>query len=103
VNEKEIELLYHRFQTIDRQNLGQIGPEDLFSIPEVAMNPLSRVLFEYIFHIRSQNYDKEYSLSSDLPVKMLDFPDFVAFMAIFHPQTPLADKFECNFKTVCFI
>lgn len=60
------------------------------------MNPLSRILFEYIFRIRSQNSDKEYLMSSDFSVKMLDFPDFVAFMSIFHPHTPLTAKLECK-------
>ena len=44
VDQEEIESLYHRFRTLDRGRKGYLSGEELLSIPELSINPLSQRL-----------------------------------------------------------
>jgi hypothetical protein len=95
VSEGEIATLYRRFQILDKQAAGVVGPEDLFSIPELAMNPISRKLIEFAFKM-NENLPKSRSIESFTDYDGLDFRAFVELLSLFHQQTPLQSKMRSN-------
>lgn len=93
VSNTEIKRLYRRFQQLDRQSLGSILPEDLLSIPELAMNPLSKHLLEFIFKNITNSSDEIVDEKRSIG---MDFENFVDVMSVFHKDTSLEIKFKCN-------
>ena len=63
-------------------------PEDLLSIPELAMNPLSKHLLEFVMRI-DEGIEEKQSIG-------MDFEAFVDVMSVFHIKTPLEIKFKCS-------
>ena len=63
-------------------------PEDLLSVPELAMNPVSKHLIEFLF--------KSLMKTSDEIVNGMDFESFVDVMSVFHKSTSLEIKFKCR-------
>jgi hypothetical protein len=93
VSISEIKRLYNRFQQLDRQSFGLILPEDLLSIPELAMNPLSKCLLDFTFkQSRGDNDDKSVE---GRDTDGMDFESFVDVMSVFHLNTPLEIKLKC--------
>lgn len=93
VSSSEIKRLYKRFQQLDRQSQGFMLPEDLLSIPELAMNPLSKHLLEFVFKISSKKSDEGVE---EKHANGMDFEAFVDVMSVFHVKTPLEIKFKCR-------
>lgn len=97
VSSSEIKRLYRRFQQLDRQSLGLMLPEDLLSVPELAMNPLSKHLIEFVFKSLIKASDE---IIDSRTVNGMDFESFVDVMSVFHKSTSLEIKFKCNSKNM---
>merc|ERR1712151_1014599 len=62
---QQIERLYSRFSSLDKQDKGYLSREDFLRIPELAINPLGdRIVHAFFFESRSGDEDK------------VDFKDF---------------------------
>ena len=94
VSSSEIKRLYRRFQQLDRQSQGCMVTEDLLSVPELAMNPLSKHLLDFILKATLKKYDEGIEEKQS---NGMDFEDFVDVMSVFHNKTPLEIKFKCNY------
>lgn len=68
-------------------------PENLLSVPELAMNPLSKHLIEFLFKSLIKSPDE---VIDSRPVNGMDFESFVDVMSVFHKSTPLEIKFKCK-------
>ncbi|KAJ3695514.1 hypothetical protein LUZ60_000891 [Juncus effusus] len=74
----EIVALYERFCQLDRNSKGYLSSDELLSIPEFSLNPLSQRLLKI--------------------VDGLNFKDFVAFLSAFSPKASPRLKIELMFK-----
>lgn len=92
---KEIKRLYKRFQQLDRQSFGSIIIGDLLSIPELAMNPLSKHFLDFVFNYSVKKNDDEFI--EEKSTSGMDFENFVDIMSFFHANTPLEVKFKCKY------
>ncbi|CAM8961402.1 unnamed protein product [Rhodiola kirilowii] len=77
-SQQEIVSLYQRFCQLDRNAKGFISADELLSVPEFAMNPLSQRLLKM--------------------VDGLNFKDFVAFLSAFSANASTQKKIEFIFK-----
>ena len=93
VSEKEIKKIYSRFQQLDKYSVGIVVPEDLLSIPELTMNPLSNLYLRFLFKLTNLQSDmiKEFKQP-----KGLDFEAFLDALSVFHVRTSLEVKFKCK-------
>merc|ERR1711971_1040131 len=58
-NQNQIERLYSRFSSLDKQDKGYLSREDFLHIPELAINPLGdRIVHAFFFESRSQEEEK---------------------------------------------
>merc|ERR1712180_110492 len=72
---QQIERLYARFTSLDKQNHGYLTREDFLRIPELAINPLGdRIVHAFFYESKSQGEEK------------VDFKDFVRVVAHFRPD-----------------
>merc|ERR1712062_685731 len=84
-NPNQIERLYSRFSSLDKQDKGYLSREDFLRIPELAINPLGdRIVHAFFFESRSQEEEK------------VDFKDFVRVLAHFRPIKKNAEKNKLN-------
>merc|ERR1711874_715059 len=84
-NPNQIERLYSRFSSLDKQDKGYLSREDFLRIPELAINPLGdRIVHAFFFESRSQEEEK------------VDFKDFVRVLAPFRPIKKNAEKNKPN-------
>uniref|UniRef100_A0A2P2KD72 Uncharacterized protein MANES_06G031300 n=1 Tax=Rhizophora mucronata TaxID=61149 RepID=A0A2P2KD72_RHIMU len=81
-SQQEIVSLYQRFCQLDRNGAGFISAEEVMSVPEFAVNPLSQRFLRM--------------------VDGLNFKDFVAFLSAFSPRATLHQKIECNLSLSTF-
>lgn len=65
----------------------------MLSIPELAMNPLSKHLLEFIF----KGYGSLDEVIDEKRSSGMDFETFVDVMSVFHKDTSLEIKFKCNY------
>merc|ERR1712086_1055999 len=72
--QQQIERLYARFSSLDKQSHGYLTREDFLRIPELAINPLGDRIVHAFFY-ESRNTDEE----------KVDFKDFVRVVAHFRP------------------
>lgn len=77
-SQQEIVSLYKRFCQLDRNAKGFISADELLSVPEFAMNPLSQRLLKI--------------------VDGLNFKDFVAFLSAFSAKANSHHKIKLIFK-----
>lgn len=70
-------------------------PEDLLSVPELAMNPLSKHIVDFIFKFSSKQTDDGVNGQTS---HGMDFENFVDVMSVFHNKTSLNIKFKCKPK-----
>ena len=96
VSVKEIKRLYKRFQQLDRQSFGSIIIGDLLSIPELAMNPLSKHFLDFVFNYSVKKNDDEFI--EEKSTNGMDFENFVDIMSFYHTNTPLEVKFKCKYR-----
>merc|ERR1712038_510304 len=81
----QIERLWSRFTSLDKQQKGYLSREDFLRIPELAINPLGdRIVHAFFFESRSGDEDK------------VDFKDFVRVLAHFRPIKKSAEKNKLN-------
>merc|ERR1712212_811676 len=82
---QQIERLYARFSSLDKQSHGYLTREDFLRIPELAINPLGdRIVHAFFFESRNGDDDK------------VDFKDFVRVLAHFRPIKKNAEKNKLN-------
>ncbi|KAE9464300.1 hypothetical protein C3L33_03792, partial [Rhododendron williamsianum] len=77
-SQQEIVSLYQRFCQLDRNSGGFISADEIFSVPEFAVNPLSQRLMRML--------------------DGLNFKEFVAFLSAFSSRASLQQKVEFIFK-----
>ncbi|KZV33989.1 Calcium-binding EF-hand family protein [Dorcoceras hygrometricum] len=77
-SQQEIVSLYQRFCQLDRNGGGFISAEEIMTVPEFAVNPLSQRLLRML--------------------DGLNFKEFVAFLSAFSSRTSLQQKVEFIFK-----
>lgn len=68
-------------------------PEDLLSVPELAMNPLSKHLIDFFFKSLMKTSDE---IIDPHAANGMDFESFVDVMSVFHKSTSLEIKFKCR-------
>jgi len=65
----------------------------LLSVPELAMNPVSKHLIEFLFKSLMKTSDE---IIDSHTVNGMDFESFVDVMSVFHKSTSLEIKFKCR-------
>lgn len=68
-------------------------PEDLLSIPELAMNPLSNLYIQLLFKVTNLQSD---TIKEFKQPKGLDFEALLDALSVFHVKTSLEVKFKCK-------
>lgn len=66
--------------------------EDLLSVPELAMNPLSKHILKFLFKFSSKTSEENIDGITSCG---MDFENFVDVMSVFHKNTSLDIKFKC--------
>merc|ERR1712234_82816 len=86
---QQIERLYARFSSLDKQSHGYLTREDFLRIPELAINPLGDRIVHAFFY-ESKNTDEE----------KVDFKDFVRVVAHFRPvkKNPVKNKLNTRME-----
>jgi len=104
----QIQRLYSRFSSLDKQQKGYLTREDFLRIPELAINPLGDRIVHAFFRERepgSAGHDEEeaYGASSggnggnpDQIKERVNFCDFVHVLAHFRPIKKNADQNKMN-------
>merc|ERR1712038_799851 len=90
---QQIERLYARFTSLDKQNHGYLTREDFLRIPELAINPLGdRIVHAFFYESKSQGEEK------------VDFKDFVRVVAHFRPvkKNPAKNKLNTRHEKLHF-
>merc|ERR1712223_2130653 len=90
---QQIERLYARFTSLDKQNHGYLTREDFLRIPELAINPLGdRIVHAFFYESKSQGEEK------------VDFKDFVRVLAHFRPvkKNPAKNKLNTRHEKLHF-
>ncbi|XP_057866303.2 uncharacterized protein LOC131073808 isoform X2 [Cryptomeria japonica] len=77
-SQQEIVSLYERFCALDRNGTGFISADEFLSVPEFAVNPLSKRLLRML--------------------DGLNFKDFIAFLSPFSSKANLLQKIEFIYK-----
>merc|ERR1711990_738213 len=82
---QQIERLYARFSSLDKQSHGYLTREDFLRIPELAINPLGdRIVHAFFYESKNREEEK------------VDFKDFVRVLAHFRPIKKNADLNKVN-------
>merc|ERR1712243_57020 len=84
-NQNQIERLYSRFSSLDKQDKGFLSREDFLRIPELAINPLGDRIVHAFFYESKNGDDDE-----------VDFKDFVRVLAHFRPIKKNAELNKVN-------
>merc|ERR1712088_453940 len=90
---QQIERLYARFSSLDKQSHGYLTREDFLRIPELAINPLGdRIVHAFFYESKSQGEEK------------VDFKDFVRVVAHFRPvkKNPVKNKLNTRMEKLHF-
>jgi len=111
VTSNQIERLWSRFTSLDKQQKGYLTREDFLRIPELAINPLGDRIVHAFFrdsnrtsnggqHIADNSMDTEMSVgngnSEDGETEVVNFRDFVHVLAHFRPIKKKAEKNKMN-------
>jgi len=91
----QIQRLYSRFSSLDKQQKGYLTREDFLRIPELAINPLG----DRIVHAFFKDHDPEEKYGNNGPdnaKEVVNFCDFVHVLAHFRPIKKNADKNKMN-------
>merc|ERR1712154_397268 len=82
---QQIERLYARFSSLDKQSHGYLTREDFIRIPELAINPLGdRIVHAFFYESKNTGQEK------------VDFKDFVRVVAHFRPVKKNSSKNKLN-------
>jgi len=91
----QVQRLYSRFSSLDKQQKGYLTREDFLRIPELAINPLG----DRIVHAFFKDHDPEEKYGNNGPdnaKEVVNFCDFVHVLAHFRPIKKNADKNKMN-------
>jgi len=99
----QIERLWSRFTSLDKQQKGYLSREDFLRIPELAINPLGdRIVHAFFRDGASSNSAGSDAADSaengELPAgsEVVNFPDFVRVLAHFKPLKKTLEKNKLN-------
>jgi len=99
----QIERLWSRFTSLDKQQKGYLSREDFLRIPELAINPLGdRIVHAFFRDGASSNSAGSDAVDSaengELPAgsEVVNFPDFVRVLAHFKPLKKTPEKNKLN-------
>lgn len=81
VKEEEIIRLYKRFQHLDKENKGTVSVDELFAIPELAVNPLATRIVDVMDTVAR---------------KEINFKQFVSGLSVFSRGAKREDKLKCK-------
>merc|ERR1712179_815908 len=93
---QQIERLYARFTSLDKQNHGYLTREDFLRIPELAINPLGDRIVHAFFR---DGHSTSNGVHSDLEARdrdVVNFCDFVRVLAHFRPLKKNVEKNKLN-------
>merc|ERR1711913_119304 len=94
-NQNQIERLYSRFSSLDKQDKGYLTREDFLRIPELAINPLGDRIVHAFFRDGHSNANGVGELETrDRDV--VNFCDFVRVLAHFRPIKKNIEKNKLN-------
>ena len=79
VTQADIQVLYRRFQTLDRRKKGYISMDEFLNIPELSINPLSQRLVTLFENV--------------------NFEDFVKLIAVFTDKASKEEKLRVIFSS----
>jgi len=100
----QIERLWSRFTSLDKQQKGYLSREDFLRIPELAINPLGDRIVHAFFRDGASSSNSAGSDAADsaengeLPAgsEVVNFPDFVRVLAHFKPLKKNVEKNKLN-------
>jgi len=101
----QIERLWSRFTSLDKQQKGYLSREDFLRIPELAINPLGdRIVHAFFRDGASSGHSgggvdaADSAENGELPAgsDVVNFPDFVRVLAHFKPLKKNAEKNKLN-------
>ena len=100
VTANQIERLWSRFTSLDKQQKGHLTREDFLRIPELAINPLGDRIVHAFFRDSSNKDEEEGGKFNGANEKeIVNFPDFVRVLAHFRPIKKNAEKNKMNSRT----
>jgi len=97
----QIERLWSRFTSLDKQQKGFLTREDFLRIPELAINPLGDRIVHAFFRDSAKKNDSSDSFANDESSadgigERVNFPDFVRVLAHFRPLKKNVEKNKLN-------
>merc|ERR1711993_233991 len=96
----QIERLWRRFTSLDKQQKGYLTREDFLRIPELAINPLGDRIVHAFFRDSSEKDEEAGGKFNGANEKeIVNFPDFVRVLAHFRPIKKNAEKNKMNSRT----
>ena len=100
VTSNQIERLWSRFTSLDKQQKGHLTREDFLRIPELAINPLGDRIVHAFFRDSSEKDEEAGGKFNGANEKeIVNFPDFVRVLAHFRPIKKNAEKNKMNSRT----
>ena len=99
VTSNQIERLWSRFTSLDKQQKGYLTREDFLRIPELAINPLGdRIVHAFFRDGRSSDATHDYSPEKGAGADrdVVNFCDFVRVLAHFRPLKKNLEKNKLN-------
>jgi len=93
----QIERLWSRFTSLDKQQKGFLSREDFLRIPELAINPLGDRIVHAFFRdsAKRENGNSGFANEDDVSDRV-NFPDFVRVLAHFRPLKKNVEKNKLN-------
>jgi len=96
----QIERLWSRFTSLDKQQKGYLSREDFLRIPELAINPLGDRIVHAFFRDGASADAVDAAETGDAGgtpgSEVVNFPDFVRVLAHFKPLKKNAEKNKLN-------
>jgi len=93
----QIERLWSRFTSLDKQQKGFLTREDFLRIPELAINPLGdRIVHAFFRDSAQKSDDGGANDETDGIDERVNFPDFVRVLAHFRPLKKNVEKNKLN-------
>ena len=98
VTGNQIERLWSRFSSLDKQQKGYLTREDFLRIPELAINPLGDRIVHAFFRDGHSSANGLAEISPEKPGDrdVVNFCDFVRVLAHFRPIKKNAEKNKLN-------
>ena len=93
-NNNQIDRLYSRFSSLDKQDKGYLSREDFLRIPELAISPLGDRIVHAFFNVSRSRDDEDRMDFKD--EDKVDFKAFVRILAHFRPIDKNAEKNKLN-------